>query len=193
MRCTPTLPIGFHLRPLAVARSVHAGTYAGTPGTATNVHCVLRTISMRIEIATRDGLAPGHVFRPEGPGNGPWPAVLVFMDGIGIRPAMLEIGERLAAPSPDGAVHVEGHAAGAHIRHRGVPGISRERARGASRRRGDDGLLHRRRGVYARVPRASLRMTGSLVPLREEERKDVSRLSHRLICALMRAAEGLSE
>src|SRR5439155_967892 len=78
-------------------RSVHAGTYAGTPGTATNVHFVRqRTITMRIEIATRDGLAPSYVFRPEGPGKGPWPAVLVFMDGIGIRPAMLEVGERLA-------------------------------------------------------------------------------------------------
>src|SRR2546429_1057470 len=51
---------------------------------------------MRIDIATRDGLAPSYVFRPEGQGNGPWPGVLVFMDGIGIRPAMLEIGERLA-------------------------------------------------------------------------------------------------
>ena len=46
-------------------------------------------IHMRIEIATRDGLAPSHIFRPEGPGNGAWPGVLVFMDGIGIRPAML--------------------------------------------------------------------------------------------------------
>src|SRR5207249_2761532 len=53
---------------------------------------------MRIDIATRDGLAPSYVFRPrpEGPGNGPWPGVRAFMDGIGIRPAMLEIGERLA-------------------------------------------------------------------------------------------------
>ena len=51
---------------------------------------------MKIEIATRDGLAPSYVFRSAGPGKGPWPAVLVFMDGIGIRPAMLEIGERLA-------------------------------------------------------------------------------------------------
>src|SRR5437764_7227510 len=51
---------------------------------------------MRIDIATRDGLAPSYVFRPEGQGNGPWPGVLVFMDGIGIRPAMLELGERLA-------------------------------------------------------------------------------------------------
>src|SRR5207253_8781012 len=77
-------------------RSVHAGTYAGTPGAATNVHFFRqRTITMRIEIATSEGLAPSYVFRPEGPGKGPWPAVLVFMDGIGIRPAMLEVGERL--------------------------------------------------------------------------------------------------
>jgi carboxymethylenebutenolidase len=47
------------------------------------------------EIKTRDGLCPSYVFRP--PGAGPWPAILVFMDGLGIRPAMLEIGERLAS------------------------------------------------------------------------------------------------
>ena len=48
----------------------------------------------RIDIETRDGTCPAHVYRPAG--QGPWPAVLVFMDGIGIRPAMLEVGERLA-------------------------------------------------------------------------------------------------
>lgn len=48
-----------------------------------------------IEIKTRDGLCPSYVFRP--PGAGPWPAILVFMDGLAIRPAMLEIGERLAS------------------------------------------------------------------------------------------------
>lgn len=48
----------------------------------------------RIEIKTRDGACPGYVYRPTG--TGPWPAVLVFMDGLGIRPAMLEVGERLA-------------------------------------------------------------------------------------------------
>lgn len=48
----------------------------------------------RIEIRTPDGLCPCSVFRPTG--AGPWPAVLVFMDGLGIRPAMLQIGERLA-------------------------------------------------------------------------------------------------
>src|SRR5262245_40827475 len=47
------------------------------------------------QIATDDGTCPSHVFRPAG--QGPWPAVLVYMDGVGIRPAMLAIGERLAA------------------------------------------------------------------------------------------------
>jgi len=50
---------------------------------------------MKISIETRDGSCPAYAYRPDG--NGPWPGVLVFMDGIGIRPAMLEIGERLAA------------------------------------------------------------------------------------------------
>ena len=49
----------------------------------------------KIEIATRDGSCPSYVSRPSG--AGPWPAVLVFMDGLGIRPAMLEIGDRIAA------------------------------------------------------------------------------------------------
>ena len=49
----------------------------------------------RIEISTRDGICPSYVYRPAA--GGPWPAVLVYMDGLGIRPAMLEVGERLAA------------------------------------------------------------------------------------------------
>ncbi len=48
----------------------------------------------KIVLTTRDGACPSYVFRPSG--AGPWPAVLVYMDGIGIRPAVLEIGERLA-------------------------------------------------------------------------------------------------
>jgi carboxymethylenebutenolidase len=48
-----------------------------------------------IEIQTRDGSCPCYVYRPTR--AAPWPAVLVFMDGLGIRPAMLEVGERLAS------------------------------------------------------------------------------------------------
>jgi carboxymethylenebutenolidase len=48
-----------------------------------------------IAIDCRDGACRSFVYRPPS-GGGPWPAVLVFMDGIGIRPAMLAVGERLA-------------------------------------------------------------------------------------------------
>lgn len=48
----------------------------------------------KIDIETRDGVCPSYVFEPEG--RGPWPAVLFFMDGVGIRPAILEMGERIA-------------------------------------------------------------------------------------------------
>jgi len=47
-----------------------------------------------VQIVTSDGICPSYVYRPSG--NGPWPAVLVFMDGIGIRPAMFELAARLA-------------------------------------------------------------------------------------------------
>jgi carboxymethylenebutenolidase len=46
------------------------------------------------QIKTKDGVCRSYVYRPTG--SGPWPAVLVFMDGVGIRPAMLELGEQLA-------------------------------------------------------------------------------------------------
>jgi carboxymethylenebutenolidase len=48
----------------------------------------------KIEIQTKDGVCPSYVFHPAA--DGAWPAVLVFMDGLGIRPPMLEVGERLA-------------------------------------------------------------------------------------------------
>jgi len=48
----------------------------------------------KIDIKTRDGICPSYVYRPAT--GGPWPAVLVFMDGLAIRPAMLELGARLA-------------------------------------------------------------------------------------------------
>lgn len=51
-------------------------------------------MSEKIAIETADGNCPAYVYRPAG--QGPWPGVLVFMDGIGIRPAMLAVGERLA-------------------------------------------------------------------------------------------------
>jgi len=48
-----------------------------------------------IDIRTNDGVCPASVFRPNGVGS--WPAVIVYMDGPGIRPVLFEMGERLAS------------------------------------------------------------------------------------------------
>ena len=52
----------------------------------------------KLSIRTRDGDCPAYLFRPEG--SGPWPAVIFYMDGLGIRPTLLDMGQRLA----DGAL-----------------------------------------------------------------------------------------
>lgn len=49
----------------------------------------------QVSIQTADGVCPAHVLTPEG--EGPWPAVIVYMDALGMRPAMIEVAERLAS------------------------------------------------------------------------------------------------
>jgi carboxymethylenebutenolidase len=48
----------------------------------------------QVSIDTRDGQCPAHVFTPATPG--PHPAAIFYMDGLGIRPTVLEMGQRLA-------------------------------------------------------------------------------------------------
>jgi carboxymethylenebutenolidase len=48
----------------------------------------------QLSIRTRVGDCPAHVFTPEG--SGPWPAAIFYMDGLGIRPTLFEMGQRLA-------------------------------------------------------------------------------------------------
>ena len=47
-----------------------------------------------VSIPTADGNARAFVFTPEG--QGPWPAAILYMDAIAIRPALFEMAERLA-------------------------------------------------------------------------------------------------
>jgi carboxymethylenebutenolidase len=47
-----------------------------------------------ISIRTTDGDCPSTVLTP--PGTGPWPAVIFYPDGLGIRPALVEMAARLA-------------------------------------------------------------------------------------------------
>jgi carboxymethylenebutenolidase len=48
-----------------------------------------------MDIKTADGVADSHIFYPDG--AGPWPAVIFFMDALGIRPEMHVMARRLAS------------------------------------------------------------------------------------------------
>jgi len=48
-----------------------------------------------IQVPMREGTAGAYVSHPAGPG--PWPPVIFFMDGLGVRPALFEMADRLAS------------------------------------------------------------------------------------------------
>lgn len=49
----------------------------------------------QLTVRTNDGVCPCQLFVPAG-GEGPWPAVIVYMDAGGIRPAISDMSQRLA-------------------------------------------------------------------------------------------------
>jgi carboxymethylenebutenolidase len=53
------------------------------------------TIESDVEIKTADGVCDAALFHPRG--KGPWPAVLMWPDIMGLRPAFRDMGRRLAA------------------------------------------------------------------------------------------------
>lgn len=48
-----------------------------------------------VMIKTRDGNCPASLFTPAS-GKGPWPGVIFYNDGLGVRPVMWAMGQRLA-------------------------------------------------------------------------------------------------
>jgi len=51
-------------------------------------------VEQGVTVTTPDGQADAALFVPEG--DGPWPAVLVWPDAMGLRPVLRQMGERLA-------------------------------------------------------------------------------------------------
>jgi len=51
--------------------------------------------TLRVTITTKDGQADAYVARPSG--SGPFPAVLFYMDGVGLRDALYAMADRLAS------------------------------------------------------------------------------------------------
>lgn len=53
------------------------------------------TTMRAIEVTTADGICPAYLHTPVG--QGPWPGILFYFDGPGMRPVMHEMAARLAA------------------------------------------------------------------------------------------------
>ncbi len=63
---------------------------AGTSATADE-----SVVESDVDVKTPDGSADAALFHPKG--NGPWPAVLIWTDILGLRPVFRQMGRRLAA------------------------------------------------------------------------------------------------
>ncbi len=48
----------------------------------------------QVTIQTKDGACATHVLTPDG--SGPWPAVIIYMDALAIRPTLVEMAARLS-------------------------------------------------------------------------------------------------
>ena len=71
------------------AAAAAAGLIGATSAHAANV------VEKDVTVKTADGVSDAALFYPEG--KGPWPAVLVWPDIMGLRPAFRDMGRRLAA------------------------------------------------------------------------------------------------
>jgi len=54
-----------------------------------------KVVEKDVNVPMASGVADSALFYPEG--KGPWPAVLVWTDILGLRPVFRELGQRLAA------------------------------------------------------------------------------------------------
>ena len=71
------------------------GVIAGLATSAAARAAAAKVVESDVSVKTPDGLADAALFHPEG--KGPWPAVLVWADIMGLRPVFREMGRRLAA------------------------------------------------------------------------------------------------
>jgi carboxymethylenebutenolidase len=79
----------------SVSRRAFVATGVAAAGVATVAQAADSVVEKDVTIKTPDGSADAVLLHPAG--NGPWPAVLVWPDILGLRPVFREMGRRLAA------------------------------------------------------------------------------------------------
>ena len=71
-----------------------AAAAAGVTGVAGSALAALPVVAAEVSIKTADGTCDAALFHPAG--HGAWPAVIMFPDALGLRPASRDMGRRLA-------------------------------------------------------------------------------------------------
>src|SRR5262245_33296370 len=92
--CDETIHVGKLTEPAVSRRTfgLMAVAAAGYPAAVQAADA--KVVERDVEVKTPDGSADAVLFHPAG--KGAWPAVLVWTDAMGLRPAFRDMGRRLA-------------------------------------------------------------------------------------------------
>lgn len=91
--CDDDIHVGLVYDPKVSRRMFGVLTAAAAGGVATGAYAA-DVVEKDVEVKTADGTADSVLFHPAGKGT--WPAVLIWTDIAGLRPAFREMGRRLA-------------------------------------------------------------------------------------------------
>lgn len=91
--CDDDIHVGLVYDPKVSRRTFGVLTAAAAGGVATGAYAA-DVVEKDVEVKTADGIADSVLFHPAGKGT--WPAVLIWTDIAGLRPAFREMGRRLA-------------------------------------------------------------------------------------------------
>ena len=92
--CDDDIHVGLVYDPMVSRRTFGLLSAVAASGLATSAYAA-DVVEKDVEVKTADGAADSVLFHPAG--KGAWPAVLIWTDIAGLRPAFREMGRRLAA------------------------------------------------------------------------------------------------
>jgi carboxymethylenebutenolidase len=93
--CDDLIHQGLTHDPTVSRRAFGLGATATVVLTSTPVMGQAKVVEKDVNVPMEKGVSDSALFYPEG--KGPWPAVLVWTDILGLRPVFREMGQRLAA------------------------------------------------------------------------------------------------
>jgi carboxymethylenebutenolidase len=93
--CDDFIHQGLTHDPTVSRRTFMVGTAATVMLTSASAGAQAKVVEKDVNVPMASGVSDSALFYPEG--KGPWPAVLVWTDILGLRPVFREMGKRLAA------------------------------------------------------------------------------------------------